>query len=383
MKNQRNKFPLEPKVNWYRLPEEVDEISKTVATIGTRQGPPGIQGVPGLQGTQGVPGLQGTVGPAGLNWQGTWVSGTSYVADDAVGYGGASWFCILATSGTIDPDVDTTHWALLASQGAPGIQGIQGVTGLQGNTGAMPWNLPATVYNNGTSYGIGDAVTFQGGYYYRSGNPSNPGYPPTPGSINASWTPVADKGDAGVAPIKTNGLVYGPATTGNVYTTLPYDFNQIAEGIGNKFKLPATTSSDIGKEVVVYNMGNNCVIYTNDIGSGIQTSVSGFTNQKNVVYNDFVKFTCTGVNIWQMSFLSAVYPTLNGKNLVAYTGAIYTYTINATTSALSLATLNSTYPNASTILEYKVYCPNISGGGLVYIKTNVATWVSSSITSIV
>lgn len=130
-------------------------------------------------------------------------------------------------------------------------------------------------------------------------------------------------------------------------------------------------------------MGNNCVIYTNDIGSGIQTSVTGFTNQKSVVYNDFVKFTCTGTNVWQMSFLSAVYPTLNGKNLVAYTGAIYTYTTNATTSALSLATLNSTYPNASTILEYKVYCPNISGGGLVYIKTNATTWVSSSITTVV
>jgi hypothetical protein len=60
------------------------------------------------------------------------VSGASYVEDDAVGYGGASWFCILATSGTDAPDADTTHWALLASQGAIGPQGVQGPTGPQG-----------------------------------------------------------------------------------------------------------------------------------------------------------------------------------------------------------------------------------------------------------
>lgn len=80
--------------------------------------------------------------------------------------------------------------------------------------------------------------------------------------------------------------------------------------------------------------------------------------------------------------MSRVYPTLNGKNLVNYTGAVYTLITNATTSALSLATLNSTYPNSSVILGYNVYCPNISGGGLVYTKTGTATWVSSPITSV-
>jgi hypothetical protein len=57
--------------------------------------------------------------------------------------------------------------------------------------------LPATVYDNGASYNLGAAVTYLGGYYYRTGNPLNPGYPPTPGSINASWTPVADGGATG------------------------------------------------------------------------------------------------------------------------------------------------------------------------------------------
>ena len=35
MKSQKNKFPLEPKVNWWRLPEEVEALSKIVADIET------------------------------------------------------------------------------------------------------------------------------------------------------------------------------------------------------------------------------------------------------------------------------------------------------------------------------------------------------------
>lgn len=100
----------------------------------------GLQGPPGPQGNQGIQGEPGPVGPAGLNWQGSWVSGTSYVADDAVGYDGASYFCIQATSGTTAPSLDTTHWALLASQGARGPQGIQGVAGPQGPVGAFTKN---------------------------------------------------------------------------------------------------------------------------------------------------------------------------------------------------------------------------------------------------
>jgi hypothetical protein len=111
----------------------VDQINSTNLV-----GPAGPQGVQGPTGPQGVP---GPVGPAGLNWQGAWASGTSYVADDAVGYGGASYFCILATSGTTTPDLATTNWALLASQGAigatgaTGAQGPQGAQGIQGPAG--------------------------------------------------------------------------------------------------------------------------------------------------------------------------------------------------------------------------------------------------------
>jgi len=101
----------------------------------------GPQGVAGPAGPQGP---IGPVGPAGLNWQGVWVSGTSYVVDDAVGYSGASWFCINATSGTTPPDLDTVNWALLAAQGA---QGPIGPAGPQGPTGATG---PAGASGNNT-----------------------------------------------------------------------------------------------------------------------------------------------------------------------------------------------------------------------------------------
>ena len=87
-----------------------------IAQIGTgAQGPIGPQGVPG------------PVGPAGLNWQGAWSALGTYVIDDAVGYGGASWFCIdpVGPSATT-PDLDPTNWALLASQGSPGVAGVAG-----------------------------------------------------------------------------------------------------------------------------------------------------------------------------------------------------------------------------------------------------------------
>jgi hypothetical protein len=98
-------------------------------------GPQGPQGAPGIQGTQGTQGIPGAVGPAGLNWRGQWVSGTIYEINDAVGYNGASYFCLAATNGITTPDLDTYYWALLASQGAEGPQGPQGPAGQTGPQG--------------------------------------------------------------------------------------------------------------------------------------------------------------------------------------------------------------------------------------------------------
>lgn len=99
----------------------VDYVDQEVSNIALTPGPAGPQGV------------AGPVGPAGLTWQGLWVSGTSYVEDDAVSYNGASWFCINATSSTTTPNLDPVNWALLAAQGSPGPQGPQGIPGTGGS----------------------------------------------------------------------------------------------------------------------------------------------------------------------------------------------------------------------------------------------------------
>ena len=103
------------------------------------QGPTGAQGPIGATGAQG---LVGPIGPAGLNWQGGWSALGTYVVDDAVGYGGASYFCIANVGPSITtPDIDPLNWALLANIGATGAtgptgpQGPQGVIGVTGATG--------------------------------------------------------------------------------------------------------------------------------------------------------------------------------------------------------------------------------------------------------
>ena len=108
-------------------------LEDITATIGA--------GSQGPQGVQGPAGPSGPVGPAGLEWRGAWNTNTSYAVDDAVGFNGSSWFCISAVTGTgnSNPEIATTKWALLASQGAQGIQGVQGPTGPQGASGTATY----------------------------------------------------------------------------------------------------------------------------------------------------------------------------------------------------------------------------------------------------
>jgi len=102
------------------------DLEAQVAVAGA-QGPPGALGPAGAQGAQGIQGAAGPIGPAGLTWQGIWSAATVYAANDAVSFGGASYFAINAVGpDPNDPTVDTVNWALLASQGADGPQGPTG-----------------------------------------------------------------------------------------------------------------------------------------------------------------------------------------------------------------------------------------------------------------
>lgn len=161
--NETVDFSITPAEVGNRMKDTIDYTTEQITALELVEGPQGPQGV------QGPAGPLGPVGPAGLEWQGAWVSGTSYVADDAVGYNGASYFCILATSGTTTPNLATTNWALLASQGAQGPQGVQGPTGAQGSVGPAGPQGPAgtgatqtlqqTVENGNTITGSGVTTT--------------------------------------------------------------------------------------------------------------------------------------------------------------------------------------------------------------------------------
>ena len=102
-------------------------VQDFVAQIGS-----GSVGPTGPQGPIGPQGVPGPVGPAGLNWQGLWSALTTYADNDAVSFGGASYFCynpLGVGPSALDPTVDLANWALLASQGAIGPQGPQGIQG--------------------------------------------------------------------------------------------------------------------------------------------------------------------------------------------------------------------------------------------------------------
>jgi hypothetical protein len=374
---------------WYTMQDVLDTV-----------GP----GSAGPQGVQGIPGTPGAVGPAGLNWQGSWVSGTSYVADDAVGYDGASWFCILATSGTTAPNLATTNWALLASQGAQGIQGVQGPTGPQGASGGAG-TLQQTVDNGNTITASGGTTTTFTGSFIRILNPiystgislgqSALGFIRDNGSgtnktlnlvvptnivdnrtitlPDASGT-IALTSDIVAVP-KTRGVVYG-GTYPNNETVLPYDINIINVGTGNLFKLP--DNAPLGKEIIIDCSATVATIYPFS-GGGIETAVNGQSGQRNVSFNDLVKFTSFANNYWLAESLQRNAPLLDGKDLS--NGNYWSLSwVSNTTSPLSLSTLNSTWVNATTISGFQVFCPSITGGGLVYTKTGAATWVSQPIT---
>ncbi len=146
-------------VNSETEPYTMQDVIDTVPS--GAQGPQGPQGPIGQTGAQGNTGADGAVGPAGLTWQGTFVGGTSYVLNDAVSFGGASWFCINPTSSAVTPDINTTDWALLASQGAIGPQGIQGVPGVNGVVAGLK-NLGSIVEGATTAGGSGSTTQISG-----------------------------------------------------------------------------------------------------------------------------------------------------------------------------------------------------------------------------
>lgn len=120
-----------------------------------------------------INGVIGPTGPTGppATFLGAWISGHSYAVGNAVSYNGAGYVCLVATSGTTTPDVDTTHWGinsanayqLAVQSGFSGTQAqwLASLTGPTGPAGASSISLP--VYST-TSAGV--AVVAANGYFY-------------------------------------------------------------------------------------------------------------------------------------------------------------------------------------------------------------------------
>ena len=71
-----------------------------------------------------------------MTWVGVWSALGVYVQNEAVSFGGASYFCYTAgVTSAIDPATDTTNWALLAAVGATGPAGATGAAGVAGAVG--------------------------------------------------------------------------------------------------------------------------------------------------------------------------------------------------------------------------------------------------------
>ena len=106
-------------------------------------GDKGDKGDKGDTGDQGLTGLDGATSPAGLTWRGSWSGTQSYATNSVVSHASASWWSKQSIGGKIvppqspnlAPNIDTTNWALLATQGPVGLQGVKGPTGPQGPTG--------------------------------------------------------------------------------------------------------------------------------------------------------------------------------------------------------------------------------------------------------
>lgn len=262
----------------------------------TGGGQPGPQGVQGPVGPQGP---IGPVGPAGLTWQGAWTSGNSYVLNDAVGYNGASYFCIAPTSGTTPPDLATANWALLASQGA---QGPIGPTGAQGPTGATgPSGFPAfvefdlaqlTIWNNGggnqdtnTSFG-NEALVANTSAVFNTAYGSK--------ALKANTTGGSNTG------IGTNALAFNVTGASNTAIGSGSLGNNTSGGANTAvgvnamiFNLSGNNNTAVGFQSMPNATGSNNAV----IGSAAATGLSTGSSNVAIGYNAMQALTTGGSNV--------------------------------------------------------------------------------------
>lgn len=134
----------------------------------------------------GTDGATGPTGPTGASftYRSAYGTGGGYVVGDVVTYSGASYVNIsdLASHTGDYPDTDTTHWGVLAENGAPGATGATGATGADGASGmTILGSVPTPTYVYETSgAAIGDAyIVESNGELYVYGPFTDSGGPQT------------------------------------------------------------------------------------------------------------------------------------------------------------------------------------------------------------
>jgi hypothetical protein len=221
--------------SWTMLAQKGDPGPQGATGATGSVGPTGATGTPGATGATGLQGVQGPQGVPGLTWRGAWNVNTNYAANDAVQNGGSAWVAKLANTG-VTP-TEGASWTILAQKGATGSSGPTGATGTTGATGAQgatgaagspgaqgPQGVPGLTWRGAwsvsTNYATNDAVQSGGSAWVAK--LANTGVVPVEG---ASWTMLAQKGDAGAT--GPQGLVgpQGPSAAlsgdGSLLTNIP------------------------------------------------------------------------------------------------------------------------------------------------------------------
>lgn len=272
-------------------------------------GPPGPAGT----GIQGPPGPQGPIGPAGLEWQGSWVSGVIYSQNDAVGYDGASYFvtCETVENPLLPPNINPC-FALLANVGAIGPQGPAGTVPIKTYGEIVATLIPSPFPNLGFDYN-----------YVSSEFP---------------WDP------------DTNNLYYVALPTP---TQIGQEVIVIVQG---DYELGIITHN--GTDLLFVRTVNNLI------------------SEMVIHPGDTYRFTWVD-KLWISEHIQGLSPAFNGQRLLPIKYDIretYYDSLYALTPTLSY--LNATYPILLYPPGMKVYFDNIPGGPSCYVRVDELNWQS-------